>query len=339
MANRSSKSTSKSTSKSAPTTAPTPDSTLTPTATLTTASAPATLIHPTVLPNGEDLASLHAALGAPQPSFTRMLFRTTREDALAEQGTRVDSLNILADIPRFVASAITILEALDPARRAMVMLPFGIFAVMVDEAVKLEGMKRDHEQTAVTSSGEKARREATLRREMRAGVALREQATAALGHALGDVQMAELETIVGDASSPESLSKGMNAVADFIDRVLASGDAGDVEALGAWHVASPHAAALRAQATKVLDAGAVVASTGRRVSQRSLDVQDGRVLLLVEQTLRAFRTAHRADASILLPELNRIAWLFDTSHPSRKSPKAAAPEAPAASPPGNSTPR
>jgi hypothetical protein len=90
---------------------------------------------------------------------------------------------------------------------------------------------------------------------------------------------------------------------------------------------------------KVLDAGAVVANTGRRVSQRSLDVQDGRVLLLVEQTLRAFRTAHRADASILVPELNRIAWLFDTSHPSRKSPKAPAPEAPAATPPGDSTPR
>jgi len=31
---------------------------------------------------------------------------------------------------------------------------------------------------------------------------------------------------------------------------------------------------------------------------------------LVDQTLRAFRTAHRADRSILVPELNRIAWLF-----------------------------
>lgn len=319
---------SKSKSKATATTTPTA---LTPT--------PAALTLPTILPNGEDLASLHTALGTPQPSFSRMLFRTAREEDLVEQGTRVDSHNIIADIPRFVASSITILESLDAPRRATVMLPFGIFAVIVDESVKLEGMKRDHEQTAVTSSGEKAKREGTLRREMRAGVALREQATAALGHALGDAHMTELSTIVGDASTPESLSKGMNAVADFIDRILASGDADDIAALDAWHVASPRAVALRAQAVKVLDAGAIVANTGRRISQRSLDVQDGRVLLLVEQTLRAFRTAHRADASILVPELNRIAWLFDTSHPSRKSPKATAPEAPAASPPGDSTPR
>jgi len=45
---------------------------------------------------------------------------------------------------------------------------------------------------------------------------------------------------------------------------------------------------------------------GRRVSQRALDLQDGRVLLLAERTLRAFRAARRADPTILLPELNEI---------------------------------
>jgi hypothetical protein len=287
---------------------------------------------PTVLPNGEDLDSLHTALGKPQESFTRMLFRTAREEDLVEQGARVDSLNIVADVPRFVASSLAILEALDPARRATVMLPFGIFAVIVDEAVRLDGMKVDHEQTAVTGAGEKAEREATLRQEMRNGVALREQATAALGHALGDDRMKELDVIVGDASSPASLVKGMNAVAAFIDRVLANGDAAEAESLAAWHVAAPRAVALRAQAVTVKGAGAVVANTGRRVSQRSLDLQDGRVLLLIEQTLRAFRTAHRADRSILVPELNRIAWLFETRSTSRKSSKAAAQPAPAAPP-------
>ena len=193
-------------------------------------------------------------------------------------------------------------------------------------------MKLDHEQSAVTGAGEKTERETTLRQEMRNGVALREQATAALGAALGDGRMTELDVIVGDASTPVSLVKGMNAVADFIDRVLAHGDTAEAEALTAWHVAAPRAAVLRAQAVKVKAAGAVVATTGRRVSQRSLDVQDGRVLLLIEQTLRAFRTAHRADKSILVPELNRIAWLFETRSASRKSAKTAPLAVPDATP-------
>jgi hypothetical protein len=203
-----------------------------------------------------------------------MLFRTAREEDLVDQGARVDSLNIVADVPRFVASSLTILDSLDPARRATVMLPFGIFAVLVEEAVRLDGMKLDHEQSAVTGAGEKTERETTLRQEMRSGVALREQATAALGHALGEARVKELEVIVGDASSAGSLVKGMNAVADFIDRVLASGDVAEAESLAAWHVAAPRAVVLRAQAAKVKAAGAVVATTGRRVSQRSLDLQD-----------------------------------------------------------------
>jgi hypothetical protein len=268
-----------------------------------------------------------------------MLFRTAREEDLVTEGARVDSLNIVADVPRFVASSLTILSSLDPDRRATVMLPLNIFAAIVAEAVTLDAMKLDHEQTTVTSAGEKTERETTLRREMRAGVALREQATAALGHALGAARTTEVDTIVGDASAPGSLVKGLTAVADFIDRVLASGDPGEIEALAEWHVAAPRAVALRAQAAIVKTAGAVVATTGRRVSQRSLDLQDGRVLLLIEQTLRAFRTAHRADKSILVPELNRIAWLFDTSHGPRKSAKAPVTPEPAAPPAGGSTPQ
>lgn len=290
-----------------------------------TTHATATPALPTVLPNGEDLASLHTILGTPQESFTRMLFRTAREEDLVDQGARVDSFNIVADVPRFVASSLTILDSLDPARRATVMLPSGIFAVIVAEAVRLDGMKLDHEQTATTGAGERAERETTLRKEMRNGVALREQATAALGHALGEARTKELDVIVGDASAPGTLVKGMNAVADFIDRVLASGDAEEAESLAAWHVAAPRAVALRAQAVKVKGAGAVVANTGRRVSQRSLDLQDGRVLLLIDHTLRAFRTAHRADRSILVPELNRIAWLFETRSNARRSSKATPP--------------
>ena len=306
--------------------------TSTPSTTLTTLTPtpPTTPVLPTI-PDGQNLDALRLALGAPEAPLRRILFRNAREEDLVEQGARVDSLNIVADIPRFVTSGITILNSLDPARRARVLLPLGIFAVLVDESILLDGMKRDHEQTAILSSGERTKRETTLRREMSLGVALREQSTSALGHALGEDRLKELRTLVGDASIPENLGKGMNAVAIFLDRVLAAGDADDAEALAYWQVGSSQAASLRAQAALVLSAGAVVANTGRRVSQRSLDVQDGRVLLLVDQTLRAFRTAHRADRSILVPELNRIAWLFDTSHASsRKSPKAPAPAAPAA---------
>jgi hypothetical protein len=68
-----------------------------------------------------------------------------------------------------------------------------------------------------------------------------------------------------------------------------------------------------------------VASPPRKVSQRSLDLQDGRALSLVDMIWRAFRLARRSDRSILMPELNRIAWMFESRTSAGKGTKEAPP--------------
>ena len=75
----------------------------------------------------------------------------------------------------------------------------------------------------------------------------------------------------------------------------------------------------------VRDAAKVTAAPGRKVTQRALDLQDGKVLYLIEKVIRSFRAARRADPTILVPELNKIAWMFET-----RSGKAKGAETPAA---------
>jgi len=64
-----------------------------------------------------------------------------------------------------------------------------------------------------------------------------------------------------------------------------------------------HAAKLRA-----LDAapGQREPPAGSSRGQRRLDLQDGRVIELMERVLRAFRAAHRQDRSIRVPSLSTL---------------------------------
>lgn len=267
---------------------------------------------------GQDLEALHTELGKPNEELRRLVFRNEREEDLATEGARVDSLNILSDLPRFVASALRVLAGLRSEQQSLFKLPPGLFALLVDEATTLARMKFTHDAAATASAGDKADREAVLRRVMREGVARRELLVGALGHALGSEAMRRIDVLTGDASSPDNLVKGLHALASFIDGVLKDGSPDDKAALELWDAGESAADGLRGQATLVLDASRATAPAARRTSQRALDIQDGRVLLLVDHVLRAFRLARRSDRSILLPELNRIAWMFETRSPTPK---------------------
>ena len=192
-------------------------------------------------------------------------------------------------------------------------------------------MKFTHDAAATASAGDKADREAVLRRVMREGVARRELLVGALGHALGSEAMRRIDVLTGDASSPDNLVKGLNALASFIDGVLNDGSSDDKAALELWEAGESAADGLRSQATLVIEASRAIAPAARRTSQRALDIQDGRGLLLIDHVLRAFRLARRSDRSILLPELNRIAWMFETRNP---TPKPAERPRPGSSDPG-----
>jgi hypothetical protein len=278
---------------------------------------------PTVPSTAHDVDSLAAALGKPEAKLVRLLLRNTREDALAEWGSEVDSRNITADMPRYVVSALGILASLDAARRGLVKLPPGIFAALVSESATLETMKVGHDAAVTTNAGDKADRETALRREMREGVALRDTVAERLGNALSHDQMKKLEAIAGDASSADKLAAGLEAIADYVTALRKDGSEDDNDALDLWSIDAATVTSLRDKSAAVLEAGKIVASPPRKVSQRSLDIQDGRVLTLVDMIWRAFRLARRTDRSILMPELNRILWMFETRSSTPKGTKEA----------------
>ncbi|MEO7330398.1 MAG: hypothetical protein ABI193_17615 [Minicystis sp.] len=245
---------------------------------------------PTVPTTAHDVDSLAESLGAPDAKLVRLLLRNTREDALTEWGTEVDSKNIIADIPRFVVSSLSILASLDTARRSLVKLPAGIFAAVVAEAATLGTMKVEHDATITSNAGDKTDRESTSRREMREGVALRDTVIERLGNVLGDDQMKQVNVLAGDASSSARLAAGLAAVADFIAAVRKDGSADDSDALDLWSIDASTVQSLHERSTAVLEAGKIVASPPRKVSQRSLDLQDGRVLSLIVRSSTTYQS-------------------------------------------------
>lgn len=273
-----------------------------------------------------DLDALAKKLGAPDTAFASRTFRTAKEADLVDAGTEVDSQNVLDDVPRFAGSAVTIWGSLSPGQRELVRLPQPLFSLLVHEAVTLRGMKASHDaQTTDTAAG-KVERETRLRAAMREGIHARDIAYDSFRNALGDGRIDELNRIVGNADGAEKLAQGLTALADLLARA-AKADPEAALSLEEYGAGPERVQALREHAKKVRELGQATATSSRRVTQRALDLQDGRVLLLIGKILRAFRAARRADATILVPELNRLARLFETQRRSSAGPSE--PAAPA----------
>src|SRR5262249_34981598 len=158
-------------------------------------------------------------------------------------------------------------------------------------------LKAKHDAKTADAAADKAEREAAARRETSDAIAERDNVYDGLRNALGDDVIAKLDAIVGTAETPEKLAAGLDGLAGFIEDVLKNGEKADKMLLEQYDVGAACAAALRDRALKVRDAGAATASPGRRVTQRALDILDGRVLYLIEKGMRAFRAARRADPS------------------------------------------
>ena len=269
-----------------------------------------------VLPDGaHTLATLEAALGKPDEGVRRLLLRNSTEQDFYEWGVSAETGNILADIPRFVSSAVRILGALDAKRRELVLVPATIFAVLVAEARVLEGMSLDHQAVTSSEVGGKSDRELTLKRLSSEGVALRNRVLTGLRNAVGDTRLEQVRKAGSDASTSDALATGLHAVAAFITQLASQGTDDDRAALDLFQVDPARAEELKKKAAEIVEAAQVTASTSKRVSKRALDIQDGRVLVLVDMVYRAFRVARRTDKSLLLPELNRLSFLFDSGGP------------------------
>ncbi|WP_437602941.1 hypothetical protein WMF28_15040 [Sorangium sp. So ce590] len=266
---------------------------------------------PTVSSTTVTLDSLARELGPADGAFAARTYAGIPEEDLVAEGTRIDSQSLIDDVPHFVASARRILGSLSEAQRGKVRMPAALLPLLVAEAGRLQAMKRSHEAAATEVAGARAALEVQGRSAMRDGIGERDLCYDGLRNALGARRMARVDAVVGRADSPESLAKGLEALASFIDETRRADPAQDAEVLEDYGVGAECAAALRVAAQRVRGIGGVQIAAGRRVTQRALDLQDGRVAIVIEKILRAFRAARRVDGTILVPELNKAAWMFE----------------------------
>ncbi|MCS6899846.1 MAG: hypothetical protein RMJ98_10855 [Myxococcales bacterium] len=267
-------------------------------------TAPAPFPAPTL----EQLAGL---VGEPDEQLRNALFRRTAEASLVEHGTRVDTQYILEDIPPFVAASLDTMKRLHPAQRALLKLPPGIFALLVDESRVLQRLKADHDaMLAAVAGGTRSEREAALRQSMREGLALRNVTRNALRNVLGREGLAEVDQSIGVGDTPAKLAAGLDALAALLRRKL-QGDPVERYLFSEFGLDEACANEVSACAARIRKLDEAPPAPDRIVTQRMLDLQDGRVLHLIAMVLRAFRAAHKADATIPEPELHTIGWLFD----------------------------
>ncbi|WP_437737267.1 hypothetical protein [Sorangium sp. So ce1335] len=257
------------------------------------------------------LDALAREFGPADGAFAARTYAGIPEEDLVAEGTRIDSQSLIDDVPQFVASARRILGSLSGAQRSKVRMPEALLPLLVAEAGRLQAMKRSHDAAATEVAGARAALEVQGRSAMRDGIAERDLCYDGLRNALGPRRMARVDAIVGRADSPENLARGLEALAAFIDETRRA-DPQDAQLLEDYDVGAECAAALRTTAQRVRGTASVQVTAGRRVTQRALDLQDGRVAIVIEKILRAFRAARRVDGTILVPELNKAAWMFET---------------------------
>jgi hypothetical protein len=258
------------------------------------------------------LDKLSELLGSADPELREALFEGLDEATLVEHGTKIDSDNIIKDMPVFIGMAFDVQKALSRTQRERLYLTPDLLPLLAAETVQLRKLKAEHDADVTAGAGGKAEREAAARQKMREGIALRDAVYDALRNAFGARGMAKVDEIVGTAETGEKLAAGMEALAGFIKERLATASPLELKRLAAFRIDTKRAKALEDKAGKIRTAATTTATPARRVTQRKLDLKDGQVLSLIERVLRAYRAANRQDGSIVVPELRTTGWLFDT---------------------------
>jgi hypothetical protein len=268
-------------------------------------------------PGTATLATLPSVFGAVDEVSRTLLFREADDSDLVDDGTKVETSTILNSMPTFLVSCAGILAGLTVEQEALVYLDPGIFGVLVDETEKLVAEKKRHDDTVRAEKSGHVAQEVGVTAAAHEGALLRERTRAGLISALGSSRRTMIDTAAGTATEePALVATALDAVADLLSAVhdpeATSWTAADRAATDRFCVGSSQVAVLRAEAKAVRKASEVPAKPTRTASQRALDLQDGRVLLLVELIVRALRQAHRSSTAIAMPDLKQIAWKFSS---------------------------
>ena len=281
-------------------------------------------LYPT-LPVGDGctLQALAEALGPPDPELAPILLRASTEADFHAEGSEVAPERIQQALPRFLTTAAASLTSLDETTAALVMVDAGILALIVHEALAIEPLARRWDASAHTQSALVADWNARRARARRAAIGHRDLLVNALTHALG-AQADLLGALRGDATDDAALVQGIKAVADLADMRLTEGSATDRVALARFKVTGERVTLLRDKAADVSAVGAAPVGAPQAVTQRQLDVQEGRVLVLIDILLKAMRAAKRVHPTLVMPELGALKSHFQPTR-RKKAPPAEPP--------------
>lgn len=262
-------------------------------------------------PSLDELATL---LGEPDSELTTLLVGSRSAEELCAMGQRMDTTDLLATGASFVDSTRRIERQLSAAqRRLLVGYTPDVLAVLVAEARALA------EQHANLCNPRDEARIALVRRRGRwkavaaQAIALRDQAYGALRVVLSSADRAELDRVVGTASSFEALRDGLRAVAGLVERLRDSAEPSRRRWLESLGVTDLLAEDLNATATDVERVGRSTAAVEGELAERQsrIERQDGVVVHLMGVVYRAFREAGARDRTIERPTLGPLRSFFE----------------------------
>ena len=260
------------------------------------------------------LASLRASLGPADESVRRELFDAVPEEALVAEGRRVASPTLVSGVVSYVVEVQHVLASLSPEQNAqLVGFDASFLPLLADETARLDGLSTRAVNEGIVVDVATADRKAQAEAASARGVALRDQGARAMRRVLlgQESDLAALEQAVGNASTAASLASGLEFVAGQIEHQRAHGDADRRSLLARVKLTAAYAAVLSAAAKDVVttaEAASAVAQKG--VTQRALDLQDGRVMRIVDWVNRAFRDANAVNGAIAVPKLGDLEALF-----------------------------
>jgi hypothetical protein len=317
------------------------------TATATTTTTTATTSEEPKLLRTYTIDSLAASANPPDPRLSDRIFRNVKEQTLLDRGKDVETGDILSSIPQLLGSTKEIYAALSEAQQRLVVgYSPRLDDLLISEVLRLHALKRRFDAESTAGDTSRARSRATFRTVRRRGILLRDQAATAMRAVVGDTDTAdavELRSARGTAETDDDLAGGLDSIADLIDGYLKNGDEATQAHMEDLKLTPAYVSQLRSMATEVRTASraADVASPASRVTETTLNLQDGRVMHIVGLIYRPFREARKQDASILLPKLGALRYLFEsryrksTSEPTNQPP---APPRPSSPDTGGSTP-
>lgn len=280
----------------------------------------------------QTLASLRVKLGEADPQVRAEIYDGVSEGELLAEGKRIASDVLVVGVTEYATNVLIALGALSAEQKGrLVGFDESFLPVMIDETAGLETLVTRSSVEGITVDVTLAERRAEATAAVQAGVALRDQAVRSLRRVLrgSDTELKALDQAVGSAETAATLADGLEFVSQQIIKHADSGSELRRSFMARVKLTKEYAATLSAASKRVLatdKAASATAQTG--VSQRMLDLQDGRIMRVIDQVNRAFRDANGVDDSIPVPGLGSLESYFVNTRRAAKAPDPPTPPQP-----------